>query len=218
MLVPELTVADPKAAGRMLECFGFVADRGVWRLGDQSLRLQNGLPGGHGRIDHLALGVADIDAALAALLDAGLDLDPAVTPKGPGFIPEFWQDGLRYVYLSGPEGARIELCQRVTGQTKPTGHDHVGIPCTSLADMQGFFETAGARLVASVDLRRPEGTIPVRFMGYQGGMIELYQRPAAPISAPKSAARPGVGLWSRLLVAGLAAPLPGPEGLTLAPL
>lgn len=216
MLVPELTVADPTTAEGVLQRFGFVPEDGLWRWGGQALRLVQGQPvgvkrGGHGRIDHLALAVPDIDAALAALMAAGLTLDADVTPDGPGFIPEFWQNGLRYVYLSGPEGARVELCERVTGGVTSLGHDHIGIPCAAVAGMQAFFEGQGARLVAAVDLARPEGMIPVRFLAFEGAMIELYQ-------PPTGQDRPADGLWSRLLVQGLAVPLQGPEGLTLAPL
>ncbi|MFC3084605.1 VOC family protein [Tabrizicola soli] len=211
MLVPELTLAAPDAGARMLERFGFRPDAALWRLGSQALRVTQGEPRGHGRIDHVALTVPDIDRALADLTTRGLTLDAGVTPGGPELIPEFWTGGLRFAYLAGPEGARIELCQRLTGASAETGQDHVGIPCADLAPMQAFFEGQGARLVAAVDLDRPEGRIPVRFLAFQGGMVELYQ-PVSP--APRAAP----GLWSRLLVTGLATPIHGPEGLVLAPL
>jgi catechol 2,3-dioxygenase-like lactoylglutathione lyase family enzyme len=209
VLVPELTVTDPTRAARALKSFGFAPDGGLWRLGSQGLRLAEGAPGGHGRIDHLALAVPDIDAALAALSAKGIALAD-VTPDGPELIPEFWEAGLRFVYLSGPEGARIELCQRVAGAAPAIGHDHIGIPCSDLGAMQGFFEGQGARLIASVELSRPEGTIPVRFLAFQGGVVELFQ--------PPRAGRARAGLWSRLMIPGLAGPVDGPEGLTLAPL
>jgi hypothetical protein len=76
--------------------------------------------------------------------------------------------------------------------------------------MQAFFAAQGATLTAAVDLNRPEGVIPVRFLAYAGGVIELYQ--------PKAATRSTQGLWSRLLVPGLPATLDGPEGLILSPL
>lgn len=211
MLVPELTLAAPEAGGRMLERFGFSPDAGLWRLGSQALRVVQGQPQGHGRIDHVALTVPDIDRALADLTARGLTLDATATPDGPRLIPEFWTDGLRFAYLTGPEAARIELCQRLTGAPAGIGQDHVGIPCADLAPMQAFFEGQGARLIAAVDLDRPEGTIPVRFLAFHGGVVELYQ-PVSP--APRAAP----GLWSRLLVPGLAAPIHGPEGLVLAPL
>jgi hypothetical protein len=147
---------------------------------------------------------------LTGLLAAGASLDAGVTPNGAELIPEFWEDGLRFVYLSGPETARIELCQRVTGAALQVGHDHIGIPCHDLAKMQAFCEGLGATLTAAVDLARPEGVIPVRFLAFAGEVIELYQ--------PKAAVRSARGLWSRLLVPGLPTLLEGPEGLILSPL
>lgn len=211
MLVPELTVADPDAAATVLTAFGFAPEAGLWQLGSQRVRLVQGQPQGHGRIDHIALTVPDMDAALDRLAARGVALDAGVTPDGPELIPEFWDAGLRFVYLSGPETARIELCQRVTGAAPEIGHDHIGIPCADLPAMQAFFLAQGATLMTAVDLARPEGTVPVRFLAYQDGVIELYQ-PA------KTRAVAGQGLWSRLLVGGLTEAVTGPEGLTLAPL
>lgn len=211
MLVPELTVPNPDHAADVLaSVFGFAPDAGLMRRGSQAVRLAKGQAQGHGRIDHIALSVPDMDVILADLMEAGASLDAGVTPNGAELIPEFWGDGLRFVYLSGPETARIELCQRITGAALGVGHDHIGIPCHDLPGMQTFFEGLGATLTASVDLTRPEGVIPVRFLSYAGGVIELYQ--------PKGAARAAQGLWSRLLVPGLPAPLHGPEGLILSPL
>ena len=211
MLVPELTVRNPdRAADVLAGVFGFAAEAGLMRRGSQAVRLVAGAPQGHGRIDHIALTVPDMDAALSGLQAAGAVLDAGVTPHGAEMIPEFWGDGLRFVYLSGPETARIELCQRVTGAAPDVGHDHIGIPCHDLVAMQAFFKAQGAALTAAVDLTAPEGVIPVRFLAYAGALIELYQ-PARP-------ARAANGLWSRLLVPGLPAVLEGPEGLILAPL
>jgi catechol 2,3-dioxygenase-like lactoylglutathione lyase family enzyme len=211
VLVPELTVQNTDQAAAVLEnVFGFAPMGGLWHRGTQAVRLLEGQPQGHGRIDHIALTVPDMDAAVSALQAAGAAFDAAVTPDGPQLIPEFWDDGLRFVYLSGPESARIELCQRITGAARDVGHDHIGIPCHDLPAMQAFFEAQGARLTASVDLDRPEGVIPVRFLAFAGGVLELYQ--------PKQADRAAHGLWSRLMVQGLPAAQQGPEGLILAPL
>ncbi len=211
MLVPELTVLNPdRAADVLVSVFGFARDAGVLRLGSQAVKLVAGQPHGHGRIDHIALTVPDMDAALAGLMAAGAALDVGITPNGAELIPEFWNDGLRFVYLSGPETARIELCQRVTGAAAQVGHDHIGIPSHDLPAMQAFFEGQGASVMAAVDLNRPNGVVPVRFMAYAGGVIELYQ--------PGNAARALQGLWSRLLVPGLPATQEGPEGLILSPL
>jgi catechol 2,3-dioxygenase-like lactoylglutathione lyase family enzyme len=210
MLVPELTVGDPKAAADLLGRFGFAPDGGLLRLGSQALRLVQGQGGGHGRIDHLALAVPDLAAALADLQAQGIALGEA-TPEGPEVIPEFWDAGLTYVYLAGPDGAKIELCQRLGQAVAAPGADHIGIPCSDLSAMQAFFLGQGAAPLAAVDLVRAEGRIPVRFLAFAGGVVELYQPPVPPtVAAP--------GHWSRLLVQGLPAPARGPEGLTLAPL
>lgn len=212
-VVPELCLTDPEAGIEFLcRVFGFAATGATLTLGSQRLRVARAEgQARHGRIDHIALAVPDIDAALARFLAAGAGLETEVTPDGVGEIPEFWQAGIRYVYLKGPEGARIELCQRKQNAVATAGHDHIGIPCRDLPATQRFFEDQGARLVASVDLARGGGTIPVRFLDYAGGLIELYA-PAADTE------RPGRGLWSRLLVDGLDAERFGPDGLTLAPL
>ncbi len=211
MLIPELVLKHPdEGIGLLQRVFGFRPDGGLLRLGSQAVLVNGGNPAGHGRIDHIALAVPDMDAALATLAAAGAKLDVGVTPNGAERIPEFWGDGIRFVYLCGPEGARIELCQRLTGAVTEVGHDHIGIPCHDLPAMQRFFEAQGAVLTAAVDLQRPEGVIPVRFLAYAGGIIELF--------APQTPVRTAPGLWSRLRVAGLGAEVAGPEGLILAPL
>jgi catechol 2,3-dioxygenase-like lactoylglutathione lyase family enzyme len=211
-LIPELSLLHPEAGVRILEqVFGFHPDAGLLRLGSQALRVRQASGAeGHGRIDHIALAVPDIDAALQGLQARGATLDMAVTPDGIGEIAEFWDGGIRYVYLSGPEGARIELCQRHRSAVVQPGHDHIGIPCTDIDAMQRFFEAQGARLEAAVDLDRPGGRIPVRFLAFAGGLVELYQ--------PGGAERPHGGLWSRLLAGGMSAEVAGPDGLILAPL
>ena len=212
MLVPELVLRHPEAGIALLQrVFGFERQGGLLHLGSQAICVtQAEAAGGHGRIDHIALAVPDIDAALLRMTGQGAALDAAVTPDGPQAIPEFWDAGIRYVYVSGPEGARIELCQRNAGAVAGIGHDHIGIPCTDLAAMQAFFMAQGAAPLAAVDLIRGGATIPVRFLAFAGGVIELY--------APPMADRPAQGLWSRLRVSGLGADLAGPDGLWLAPL
>lgn len=211
MLVPELRLIHPDAGRALLVgAFGFVADNGMLHLGSQALRVaQAAVPVSHGRIDHIALAVHDIDATLATITSAGVAVDTDITPDGVGEIAEFWDAGIRYVYLSGPEGSRIELCQRNVDPVASTGHDHIGIPCSDIAAMQGFFESHGARLLASVDLNRATGPVPVRFLGFEGGMVELYE--------PPYRARSAQGVWSRLIVSGLSAEISGPDGVTLAP-
>ena len=62
----------------------------------------------HGHIDHFALDVRDIGAALAAVRSAGLEtLEPE-----PVFLP-FWDKGVYYFNILGPDGERIEFNQMV---------------------------------------------------------------------------------------------------------
>jgi catechol 2,3-dioxygenase-like lactoylglutathione lyase family enzyme len=215
--IPRLYARDTAAAADQLaQVFGFRPEGGAHRLrlGDQLIELhQDANAVGHGRIDHLALAVEDVDAALAAALARGGVLDGDVTPDGPLFIPEFWTAGTRYVFLKGPEGARIELCTRA-GAARPglPGHDHIGIPCIDLPAMQGFFQSLGCKDIAATALIRAGGSVSVAFLGLGASVIELY---CPPDSAAASVA--SHGHWRGLVCAGMgqAGRIEGPEGLII---
>jgi catechol 2,3-dioxygenase-like lactoylglutathione lyase family enzyme len=213
-LIPELCVSDVTGAEALLcEVFGFrsVAP-GRLRLGGQVIEIvaADG-PAGHGLIDHLALAVVDVDAALQACLARG-GLLAEVTPDGPMFIPEFWTAGVRYVFLDGPDGARLELCAR-PGVMRPglPGHDHIGIACRDLPAMRHFFLSLGMEEVAATTLIRPEGEIPVCFLSLGATVVELYTPPGL------SQATHVPGFWRRLVLEGGegSGPLTGPEGLEI---
>lgn len=208
-VIPELLVRDPSAAERLLcGTFGFApAGPGRVAFHGQTVALAEGRPAGHGAIDHLALAVPDLDAAAAAALARGARRDPAVTPEGPLAIAEFW-GGVRYLFLQGPEGARIELIERPASPRGP-GPDHIGLPVPDIAAAQSFAESLGARLASAVALDRPEGRTEVRFMALGTAMLELYQPPTPPAPAAP-------GLWHRLLIPGATA-CTGPGGLVVAP-
>ncbi len=209
MVVPELVAVDLAAAQRQLcDVFGFTVDGNLMRLGSQAVALRQG-EGGHGVIDHLALSVPDLDAAATTMMARGAEIE-STTADGPQLIPEFWRGGVRYLFLTGPEGTRIELCQNLA-DPQPLGHDHIGIPCTDIAASEAFVLGLGGRLVASVTLTRADGDTQVRFVELAGGLLEFYM---APVMAPVAAH----GFWSRLLVPGLAAAVTGPDGLQFAPL
>ncbi len=111
-MVPELVVSDLAAAQRQLcDVFGFAVDGGLLRLGSQAIALRQGA-GGHGVIDHLALSVPDLDSTAAAMMARGAVVE-GTTADGPHLIPEFWRGGMRYLFLTGPDGARIELCHNL---------------------------------------------------------------------------------------------------------
>ncbi|MFZ1469740.1 MAG: hypothetical protein WAT09_12295 [Paracoccaceae bacterium] len=209
-VVPELALPDPDQAAVMLaDVFGFVAEGGLMRLGNQRVALVRGAAAGHGVIDHLALAVPDVDVAAAAMLARGAVVDPDASPDGATEIAEFWQGGVRYLFLQGPAGARIELIANLAAPFGPD-HDHIGLPCVDIAVTAEFLTGLGAVPKASHRLRHPDGVIEVRFLALQDTILELYQPlQAHPVASP--------GKWRRLLVTG-AAPAVGPEGLTIAPL
>ncbi len=213
-IVPELALADPEAGAALLaRVFGFApAGSGRMRLGAQVIELvRDPAVPGHGVIDHLALAVEDVERALAQALARGGQIDRAVTPDGPLFIPEFWTSGTRYVFLEGPEGARVELCAR-PGTDRPglPGHDHIGIACRDLAEMRAFFLSQGLTEIAATTLLRETGNVAVCFLGIGGSVVELYAPPGLDgVPAP--------GRWRRLILegGGGAGAITGPEGIRL---
>lgn len=214
-IIPELAVTDRQGAARMLmQVFGFRvedADDGLLSLGDQRVALVSATETGHGVIDHLALAVADVDRALADCLARGGRVE-GTTPDGPREIAEFWEGGVRYVFVEGPEGARIEFCARLgaTERDGLPGHDHVGIPCTDLAATEGFFLSLGLVPVAGLDLVRADGVTKVRFLSAGQGMVELYEPPGLRgASAPFANA----GHWRGLRLSGAT----GTAGLRIGP-
>jgi len=215
-ITPELAVTDRAAAASMLATvFGFRQQGETFTLGSQSIALVPAArPPVHGRIDHLALAVNDVDASLAALRARGAALD-STTPQGPNEIPEFWDSGVRYVFLQGPEGARIELCARraAAPRSELPGHDHIGIPCTDIAATAAFFTGIGLLPLAAVTLTRDDGQTHVRFLGHGAQVVELYEPPHL---RGTTGTNPETALWNGLRLTGAAGPkgaLNGPDGL-----
>lgn len=215
-LIPELVLADPEAGAAMLErVLGFSREGGLLALGTQRVLLSRGEPDGrHGRIDHLALSVPSVPEALAACLARGGVLS-TVTPEGPLAIAEFWENGVDYVFLDGPEGAKVELiARRPPAPPRPWGHDHVGISCAALAPMRDFFLGLGLEERAAVTLDRPGGRVDVAFLAWGDSVVELY-------CLPETRADPrlngGQGFWRRLRAVGLAGRRVGPEGVEVLP-
>ena len=62
-----------------------------------------------GHIDHLALNVHDCQAAFQELRAAGF----VTLESEPVYLP-FWEHGIRYFYILGPDGERIEFCEVLT--------------------------------------------------------------------------------------------------------
>jgi catechol 2,3-dioxygenase-like lactoylglutathione lyase family enzyme len=215
-ITPELAVTDRTAAASVLTTvFGFTPQGDRLTLGSQSIALIPAVTTPtHGRIDHLALAVNDVDATLATLVARGARLD-STTPGGPNEIPEFWADGVRYVFLQGPEGARIELCAKRAAAPRADlpGHDHIGIPCTDIAATAAFFASLGLVPLAAVTLTRDDGETHVRFLGHGAHVVELYEPPHL---RGTTGTNPETALWHGLRLTGATGPkgaLQGPDGL-----
>ncbi len=64
---------------------------------------------GHGHIDHFALDVEDIQKVFDTVKAAGL----VPLENAPVFLP-FWDKGVYYFNIYGPDGEKVEFNQRVT--------------------------------------------------------------------------------------------------------
>jgi catechol 2,3-dioxygenase-like lactoylglutathione lyase family enzyme len=62
-----------------------------------------------GHIDHIALNVEDVEAALAELAAAGLEI---LEKDAPVFLP-FWSHGVRFFTVRGPDGEKVEFNQKL---------------------------------------------------------------------------------------------------------
>lgn len=62
----------------------------------------------HGAIDHIALGVCDIEAAYEKISCLGLNTLNDVIH----FLP-FWENGVRFFNIVGPNSERVEFCQKL---------------------------------------------------------------------------------------------------------
>lgn len=59
-----------------------------------------------GAVDHIAIDVSDIDAAYQAVSGLGCTFwEPGIS-----FLP-FWENGIRYFIILGPNREKIEFCQ-----------------------------------------------------------------------------------------------------------
>jgi lactoylglutathione lyase len=63
-----------------------------------------------GHIDHLALDVTDIEQAYREICAAGLEV---LEDAAPVYLP-FWDQGVRYFTIRGPDGEKIEFNQRLS--------------------------------------------------------------------------------------------------------
>ena len=100
----ELPADDDTIKVVMMELGGFVIE--MYQLAGNDLDEVRARADGH--IDHFALGVQDIDRAFEEVQASGL----TVLEDAPVFLP-FWDKGVRYFNVRGPDGERVEFNQMV---------------------------------------------------------------------------------------------------------
>lgn len=88
----------------MMDLHGFIVELYQPVKGDQpGIRSRK-----DGHIDHVALNVRDIGKAFRELKAAGL----TIVEKEPVFLP-FWEKGIKYFNVLGPDGERVEFSERL---------------------------------------------------------------------------------------------------------
>jgi catechol 2,3-dioxygenase-like lactoylglutathione lyase family enzyme len=175
-MIPVLAVKDPVAARQTLERqFGFQPlEAGRMGFGDSAILLvaEGQQPDGLIALDfdHIAFRVPDADACLRDFQAAGASLDPRFTPNGPRNIPEFWNDGVRFVFFKGPDGTALDFCaQNDPAATK--GHSHFAIRTADLEGTATRLQALGARQIAAHSLAGP---VSVRFLQAGNDIFELF--------------------------------------------
>jgi lactoylglutathione lyase len=87
----------------MMEHTGFVIE--LYELGLEERREIAARSDGH--IDHVALNVLDIDKAYAEIKAAGMEI---LEDNAPVYLP-FWEHGVKYFTVRGPDGEKVEFNQ-----------------------------------------------------------------------------------------------------------
>ena len=188
-MIPVLAVEDPVSAREMLaRVFGFVpAGGGCMALGGQSVAVirWGAVPDDllRIRLDHVAFATADADATCAEFDARGAHLARAFTPDGPRDIPEFWDNGVRFVFFDGPDGWPLEFCMK-KGRPGRTGHDHFAIRTADIGADEARLRTIGAALVARHRLCTDTAPVNVRFLALGTDMFEVFDEGPYPFVDP----------------------------------
>lgn len=81
-------------------------------MGQKNLMLEFYVPeacaGSAGAVDHFAMDVKDVEAAFSAAKEAGFQLLDGEIQSRP-----FWENGVRFFNIQGPNGEKIEFSQKL---------------------------------------------------------------------------------------------------------
>ncbi len=105
-MTAEISVDDGAIQVAMMDLNGFVLE--LYELVGEDLSEVGMRRDGH--IDHVALDVADIDRAFEEVRAVGLETLEA----SPVFLPTFWDKGVKYFNVRGPDGEKVEFNQRLS--------------------------------------------------------------------------------------------------------
>jgi lactoylglutathione lyase len=133
----------------------------------------------HGHIDHFAIDVLDIRAAIGETQSRGGILSPE-TLEGPIAIPQFWSKGVEYVFLVAAGREKVELNQRIDLDTSRreanlNGWSHLGIPVTNLSRSEAFYRQFGFEVVMQASIPVDDQEIKCAMLSYGSFTLELYQ-------------------------------------------
>lgn len=188
-MIPVLAVNEPDLAREMLaRVFGFTPARnGCMAFGDQPVavihvgEVSNSVF--RQPLDHVAFAVSDVDKVCATFLARGGHLATTSTPDGPRDIPEFWDNGVRFVFFEGPEGWPLEFCMQ-KGRPARTGHDHFAIRTADIGADEARLRTIGATPVARHRLSTETARVNVRFLALGTDMFEVFDEGPYPYVDP----------------------------------
>lgn len=132
----------------------------------------------HGHIDHLAIDVVDIQSALSLARAMGVKVDPG-TPDGPVALP-LWSAGVRYVFLTGAGGEKIEFNQRLDLDPARRaenlgGWSHLGLPVTDMARSEAFYQRFGFKPVMRAAIPVGDEKVQISMLELDGFLLELYR-------------------------------------------
>jgi len=104
IMYAEIPSGDEMTKVSMMEKNGFVIE--LYQKFGEILKEISTRKDGH--IDHIALDVIDIDKAFKELKEAGLE----ILEDAPVFL-DFWDNGVRYFNIRGPNGEKIEFSEKI---------------------------------------------------------------------------------------------------------
>lgn len=137
---------------------------------------------GHGSIDHIAFDALDIEQALNEAKQRDAKLHEATSDGIVDF--GIYPEGVRYVFLDGPTGEKIEFSQRNDldenrRDTNLSGWNHLGIPTVDIDASRAFYQQFGFEEDLCAEVPTDDGLVYVLMMKLGDFVLEFFQLPGA---------------------------------------